>query len=531
MGKDDSEYDFATLLEEIGSAPEKNKEKRHKFLMSTDADWSELHPVNYLNLTGYLIDTSSDLGRKNGFSRAIELCENLLDRDLNPETRSRTHYQLANAYSFLGSEETNNWDNQHLESEIIHLRKGLSEEGVDQLSGEIECKMYTNLGNALSRLGRVVEAFEWWNRSLHVNSSHAMAKGNRGVGKYRYAMSLHDKGHFAVFLTSALTDLEQALKSNSLHPTQRQYFQGYKKTIQQFVSENKSLDDLESYSLGDSQEEINYREWCLENQLFLNPLNDITTKSIAGQDVLHLPDMEFEKPFPYPGLYNQMKQEYVSARYLHYQGKTSNKPHFSDKEVYLDNTLDYPVYSLSAEKMKTGLRLSYSIFDKIAFFINEYLDLGESKEGVNFSNIWFQKLQYNNGLRQVFADMDNWPFQALYWLRKDFYGGPFNVEDSIELIADDLSEIRNHLEHKYLKLHDTAITGDPPTGTYQDTLKFSISQSELEEAGIRMLKTARAGLIYLSLGIHQEEQRRNENRDDKPKLPIYSTKYEDDWKR
>jgi len=46
-------------------------------------------------------------------------------------------------------------------------------------------------------------------------------------------------------------------------------------------------------------------------------------------------------------MYNQLKQEFVSARYLYYEGITSEAVHFSDKKVYLYDTLDAPVYSLA----------------------------------------------------------------------------------------------------------------------------------------------------------------------------------------
>ena len=541
MGIDRSWDDLDAFIKGISQNPEEDKEKRYQFLMSAEDGLEELHPTNYMNLTGYLIDISFDLDESAGLERAINLCEQLLERDLSPSTRSRLHYQMANAQSHLGDldsqTESNNWDNQYLENEVVYLRKGLSEEGVERLSDEIQCKMYTNLGNALSRAGRVIEAFEWWNRSLNVDSSHAMAIGNRGAGKKKYAMAIYDRGHFAVFLASALRDLNKAVTSNQIHPNQRQGFQAAKEGIEEVVGGDvdEILKDLESYSLGDSEKEIRYSKWCLRNRLFLNPLNDITDKPIAGQDVLHLPDMTFEKPFPYPGLYNQMKQEFVSARYLFYTGLVAEEPHFSDEEVYLDNTLDYPVYSLATEKMKAGLRMSYSIFDKIAFFLNEYLNLGESEDSFSFSNIWFENLRYDDGLRSIFTRMDNWPLQALYWLRKDFYGGKFNTNNSFELIADDLSEIRHHLEHKYLKVHDDAIVGDiseeQPTGVYEDTLKFSISRANLEEAALRMLKTSRAALIYLSLGVHIEEKSQEKNQDDTPVLPIHSVPFEDDRKR
>ena len=48
--------------------------------------------------------------------------------------------------------------------------------------------------------------------------------------------------------------------------------------------------DMDSFSLGETSEEQAYREWCLNEGLFLNPLNDVSTASVAAQDVLHLPN-------------------------------------------------------------------------------------------------------------------------------------------------------------------------------------------------------------------------------------------------
>ena len=78
-------------------------------------------------------------------------------------------------------------------------------------------------------------------------------------------------------------------------------------------------------------------------------MNDLGPFPIAAHDVLCLPSIVVgigEGPY-YVGFYNQMKQEFTSARYLYYEAITTEKIHFSDKGVLLMNTLDYPSYSLS----------------------------------------------------------------------------------------------------------------------------------------------------------------------------------------
>ncbi len=72
------------------------------------------------------------------------------------------------------------------------------------------------------------------------------------------------------------------------------------------------------------------------------------------------------------GFFNQMKQEYASARWLLYEGLQEDRVHFSDHDVRLCNTLDYSCHSLTVEKTKIAFRMAYSLFDKIAFFLNGY---------------------------------------------------------------------------------------------------------------------------------------------------------------
>jgi hypothetical protein len=109
--------------------------------------------------------------------------------------------------------------------------------------------------------------------------------------------------------------------------------------------------DLDGHSLGETAEERVYRAWCLRERLFINPLNDLGPVAIAAQDVLTLPSLTVTGSSPgvplVIGFFDQMKQEFVSGRYHYYEALQSEGPHFSDLDVLLYNTLDYPAYSLS----------------------------------------------------------------------------------------------------------------------------------------------------------------------------------------
>jgi hypothetical protein len=231
-----------------------------------------------------------------------------------------------------------------------------------------------------------------------------------------------------------------------------------------------------------------------------------------------------------------MKQEFVSARYLYYEGINPERGHFSDKAVLLFNTLDYPSYSLAVEKMKASFRAAYSLLDKIAYFLNHYLQLSIPEKQVSFRTFWYEAQTKKNGLRKDFQQRRNWPLRGLFWLSKDLYEDKPGFKESIEPDAQELNDIRNHLEHKYLKIHEDLWPGPPAhddeiSRALADTLAFSIYRQDFKEKTLRLIKMARAALIYLSLAIHSEERKRAKERGRDVFIPgMPMDVWEDDWK-
>ncbi|WP_442858828.1 LA2681 family HEPN domain-containing protein [Bacillus sp. SB49] len=86
---------------------------------------------------------------------------------------------------------------------------------------------------------------------------------------------------------------------------------------------------------------------------------------------------------------NQIKQDYVSTRFLLFDSiKPKSKVHFSDKNVHQVDTLDYAIHSLSDFKIKMVFKSAHSLFDKIAYLINEYYQTEIKEKDVNFNTIW-----------------------------------------------------------------------------------------------------------------------------------------------
>lgn len=507
----------------------------------------ELSPSDALGLVGDLIDDATDKALPEQAQQALEYCD-VLEKRLDATQRVELDYFRANAWSVIRRANHRDesavweWDQPEILNEVYCLRSAVRATEFSSLDTFRQCQMLVNLGNILNHIGRPIEAFEYWRRALTIIPKFGMAAGNLGLGYEVYAKSLYDRGH-AVIILKAAYDLLVTTEGKDIvwdglgFKSIQQQMLGRASLIDQHIDINKVASiSLDGFSLGKSKTEEEYRCWVLENYLFLNPLNDIGLHTIATQDVLHLPDIvtKIGEPPSLIGFYNQLKQEYISARYVLWQGALTAgqyKQHFSDNDVHLTNTLDYPIYGISIEKIKFAFRSGYSLFDKIAFFINHYWNLEIPADRVNFHSVWTEKKGNKKQLRQVFWRNPNLSLRGLYWLSKEFSDKEINQEISLGRVmepdAEHLRIIRNHLEHKYLKIHDDiwSYGKDYESSHFSDNLAYHLTLTEMTDKTLRLMKRVREALVYLSLAVHREEQLRAKKRTDMA-IPITLPKWE-----
>ncbi|MBB4843164.1 tetratricopeptide (TPR) repeat protein [Paucibacter oligotrophus] len=483
----------------------------------------DVEPTEALGAIALLVDYAMDTVDPEMTTRALGWADRLESRLTADTDLALLDYYRANAWANRHNEARQDctrawaWDQEPLQQQLLLLRRALNRVTFEDLPSHVQCQILTNLGNQLSFVGRFIEARELWSRAVTTLPKFWMARFNRGNGLMAYARCLYDDGHRCALALSAHTDMTDAITDLDSHPHYgdprlRRNFVAVASQIAEHVdlASFAAGYDAEGSSLGDDAGEQAYRKWCLDHCLFLNPLNDTGPHSIAARDVMQLPTFATaldEKPVVL-GLFNQLKQEFVSARWLYFEGITTQGMHFSDRDVALYNTLDYPALGLAAEKVKVTFRMSYSLFDKIAFFLNHYLKLGIPVTQVSFRHIWRDKK--TGVLRPAFENTENLAFRGLYWLSKDFFDP--DLKDTTEPEARACHDLRNHLEHKYLKLHlmmqpELASTSEP-FDLFKDDLAHSLTVAELEQRTLRMLKLARSALIYLLLGMNQEERRR-----------------------
>jgi tetratricopeptide (TPR) repeat protein len=360
-----------------------------------------------MQLIGMIIDFGTDEQSLAALDHAADLLDQFLGGEVSARFVCRAHYFRANIWSTRRHASPNRgawlWRSESVDGEILELRRALKHPGFAEINAIERAQIYTNLGNILNHAGRFVEAIEYWDRALAAVPQFAMACGNRGLGLCGYAGALYDSGHHGVLIAVASDALAQACSKEAVIESP-----DYGEALTQFAKRLRDIwshydiprmieeVDLMNHSMGRSNRERKYRQWCLNNRLFITPLNDVGPNPIAARDVMTLPSITVETdegPGP-PAViryFNLIKQEFSAARYALYEGIISSGVHFSDRGVLLYNTLDYPVFGFAMERVKMAFRGAYAVFDKSAFLLNAYLKLEHPERQVNFRNLWFAK--------------------------------------------------------------------------------------------------------------------------------------------
>ncbi len=226
-----------------------------------------------------------------------------------------------------------------------------------------------------------------------------------------------------------------------------------------------------------------------------------------------------DKPI-FHGMFNQIKQDYIFARYQFYCGIQQNgEAHFPDKDTFLLNFADYPQYSIRVEMIKSAFRTLYSLLDKYAYFMNYYFGLGIEERRITFHNVWA-----NPKMASLYEQNNNYILNALRWIGKDFYN---KLMDSPNPYAKKTCTIRNALEHKYTKVY-WDLFYDRINGEI-DNLAFYISEAELIGETMKLLHIIREIIISMVLAVGIEEKERNKD-NTKIAIPFTFDQYEDEWK-
>ena len=458
----------------------------------------------------HAIDAAWDAGDEETLRKLGKECEDLLD-GASADERVFLLYFQSNTHSAIISSQTGDpdilwdWEQADAVQNILLLRRAIAEPSFGTIDEVLACQIHTNLANRLNALGRPVAANEHWLKVLEVEPLFAKALASRAMAMVSYAKKLYDRGHAVYLLAAARSLFDAALHEDALWESgDRESFaatlaEERDRILAHLVEAGYDENfDMNQWHLGATEEEHAYRKWCLHERLFLNPLNEWYTDSVAATDVLHLPDHTYrieEKP-RFPAYYNLLKQEYVSARYRFWRAIHQHDPAFLMRDVVMLDSGEGQALGHYSEDLKSAFRSAYSLFDKIGLFLNDYFEIGLAPGSVNFRKVWSQKSSGKIQIRPAFRDRRNWPLLGLYFLSKDLFDEDF--KEVSEPDAADLAGLRNQTEHRFLSLQHSE------DGASNDTHRL-ISIADFQAKTLRLLKMVREAMIYLSLAMHREE--------------------------
>lgn len=481
---------------------------------------------------GTRVDEYSEHSDILGLEKTIDECHAFIESISNEGPDAPlVHYFVANAHSAIriikeSKDKSSSWawESHSRSSELLSLRKATTHKDFIFLDDTRKCQIFTNLGNLFNNTGRTLQALNYWSKAIAVDSFFSMAVFNKAQGLRTLANLLYDDGHKYLIHNEAYklarlihdkqyTNKLESFSAQSVYQDASQYCNWWESVRSEYAQtlgmHHRNIEEY-SESLGNSAQEIEYGKWCLKNTLFINPLNELGPHSLAAFDPFMLPNMNVqlgEGPYFF-AMMQQLKQEYISARFMLYQGIHNNEQmHFSDSTIDHIDTLDAPEYGYWLETLKSSFKMAYGILDKIGCFLNEYLSLKIDKKRLYFRTLWYKKNSIKKGLREEFQELPNLPLRGLHWLSKDLMNSSQAIEqpqDYLDPEAQNIAIIRNEMEHGYLRVVGFR---DIPSA-WEGDFAMKITYSELVEKSLHVLKLAREALFYLGLSVCIEETMR-----------------------
>lgn len=319
-------------------------------------------------------------------------------------------------------------------------------------------KAYLCLANAYDHLGRFCEAQQYYRMALQDSYNTSKVEVNQGFAYANMHSFWIEEEPFII------------RKAQQIIRKYQQTFDSLSPYFCQICSwPSPSFDaPLIDY---DNIQEGGYQKWICQHYLRINRFNDVEPDSMLSLcDNVKLPVIVDtpEKKALYESTFEEIKGSFISTRKILYS--IINE----DKNI------------MNMEMLKMAYKNFYSIFDKIAMFLSNYLDIKLKSYEVDFAKIWNCK---NGDIRQeILIHSQNMPLLGLYNIKLDVYGMKtdwYVVDEQTK----DLKMLRNYMEHKSIIIKD-----EPMSHTeYQ----LTISKQELELNTIRLAQLVRCAIIYL----------------------------------
>jgi tetratricopeptide (TPR) repeat protein len=460
------------------------------------------YAISYV-ASGILIDAGNALDDEEIVREGFALLEKDFEAIIcHKEIAPAAYYNLANSKYVLSRFRITKdpyvvcFKETDLNKAIRYYKKALDFEPENAMFAS---QIWVNLGNCYDYLGRVVDALECYDQASKLKPDHAMALGNKGIALLNYASVAGE--HEGTFIIEAYSLLTQALTLGVPQETINS-FSEYIKHIREHFQDKRALDNPPKYPgyriRSRSKIEKFFVEFCLRNKLYLN-ICDFCQKcdaAIGDTAVIRTmivkvnkrenADAKNDAYLHLSGYLHQIKEDYVTTRFLlilsRFKGLNLD---FVDKRVRIINTFDHSIHNIHVHLVRTSFKVFYDILDKIACFINEYLNLGVAQRDVSFRRIWYVK---NRNIRERIVNTKNLGLNALFDLHRDFEDGPYKT----------LRITRDALTHRFINIRMIQQQQD----------EENMTENELVKRTLELARAVRNAVIYLLHFVYIEETKK-----------------------
>jgi tetratricopeptide (TPR) repeat protein len=487
------------------------------------------NPQIQYHCSAFLIDCGSVLGNIDSIKQGIFFIEKLLekleilkeDKDSRDNIRLKAEltYNLSNGYSAKAYLLNKNFSQKSDEcKKALSIQKQLLQKIIlkqNELEKIFLADVLANYANLLTDLGRYVEAIDYYYDCLKLYPEHAVAMGNCASVLQRL-INL-STAHNAKILYEVWRLFQEAnrrklqLKELAGHHVISQY-QNALIAFEEYLSLNiggsKSLQKrILGWEKAHSWQPSLFLQKLRNDRLLLTvnprPTNcpsEYKDDVFWGSICVSLEDKDDKWFQSLAYTFNNIKEDFATARYLYYQSLSEETELVEKSRVthYLQ-TYDFADFGLRTGLLKTSLRIAIDCLDKCACFLNLYLNLNHDQNKVIWNNVWYSNLSYKKGVHPEIEKRlnSNSALAALHDIKKDMYGN---------LSIYPYKDLRNYATHQLLVLYWERANEDTITRYNLENFK---------ETTFFLLRMVKAVIIYLVDVVMIEEKYRDLQRQKK----------------
>lgn len=462
------------------------------------------------NSSGILIDVGNQRISDELIRMGMQIAEAFVgSSSTGSEVVARARYNLSNGYAALAFVCERSGDHEGRLANWRLQRDELQKLVLDRTSipTDLVTEVLTNFGNVMDELGRTVEAIDLWNQVLVLDPGHPVALGSKGQAHLRL-LGIQPR-HNLRLVEAARVSLEQCLSeperiarhadNGAMASYEKSHADVERIAIQLSGQFNEFLVKVRKLRI---QHEgwnpdprhlawaqsgllltVNpFPEWCpdtLKDDLFFDGLRTEANENGKRRftELAHT--------------LNQIKEDFALARYLLTVAAQPETTVGMSSVTQFADTLDYADFGLSSAMIKASIRTSVDIFDKIANFMNRYLELGIPDRRVSFASVW-----YENGITDPKKRVES-PILAQLLPKSGWLRGIRDVAENLNFYPAPSKDARNKATHDYLIIENAV----RPT----IVLHGKIISVDAHEYAQQLLMMAKGAIVNLVAAVQREE--------------------------